>query len=535
MDDNELPEGWTTATIGDTAEYINGRGFKKSEWEGDGRPIIRIQNLTGTADEFNYTTLDVDEKYVVPPDTILVSWSATLDAFRWHGPEGVLNQHIFKVVPNEELVNEDFLFWLLKREIQEMVRSAKLQGSTMKHIRRDSFLDHEFPLPPELEQRRIADRLDAIQSRTQKTGETLDQVPDRIDEYRQSVLNAAFTGQLTADWRVDHPELKSASKLLQTLKGERRDFWEANYRWERYDSKGKEPPSGWKDRFKEFEQPDDSNLKDLPDSWTWVQVRQAGQVQLGRQRAPEYHEGDNMCPYLRVANVFEDQIDTSDVKEMHFSERDFKKYKLEEGDILINEGQSLELVGRPAMFRGEVENACFQNTLIRFRGYNSLDRSFALIIFRAFLHNGRFADVARQTTSVAHLGSTRFSKMPFPLPPLPEQKEIARRANQRLEKIDEMAAHVDGARKRLDHLDRSVLAKAFRGDLVETEAERARREDRDYETAEELLQRVQGEPSTPAETDSSASDGPDPDEEPVQVNENGQFEMKVVKDEEVKM
>ena len=104
MPDNELPEGWTTATIGDTAEYINGRGFKKSEWEGEGRPIIRIQNLTGTADEFNYTTLDVDEKYVVPSGTILVSWSATLDTFRWHGPDGVLNQHIFKVVRNEALV-----------------------------------------------------------------------------------------------------------------------------------------------------------------------------------------------------------------------------------------------------------------------------------------------------------------------------------------------------------------------------------------------------------------------------------------------
>src|SRR5258708_3170634 len=83
-------------TLGEVGEYINGRGFAKSEWSTHGRPIIRIQDLTGTGDAPNYYAGWVEDKYLVQPDDLLVSWAATLGAFIWRGPEGWLNQHIFK-------------------------------------------------------------------------------------------------------------------------------------------------------------------------------------------------------------------------------------------------------------------------------------------------------------------------------------------------------------------------------------------------------------------------------------------------------
>lgn len=101
--------------------------------------------------------------------------------------------------------------------------------------------------------------------------------------------------------------------------------------------------------------------------WPVVKVQEAGHVQLGRQRAPKYQSGKHTRPYLRVANVFEDRIDLSDVLSMDFDDSDFKTYRLRHGDILLNEGQSTELVGRPAMWREELPECCFQNTLIRFR------------------------------------------------------------------------------------------------------------------------------------------------------------------------
>lgn len=90
-------------------------------------------------------------------------------------------------------------------------------------------------------------------------------------------------------------------------------------------------------------------------------VRETGEVQLGRQRAPKYQTGAHTRPYLRVANVFDGYFDYSDVLEMDFDERDFETFKLEQGDILLNEGQSRELVGRCAIYDGAI-NASRINT-----------------------------------------------------------------------------------------------------------------------------------------------------------------------------
>src|SRR5436309_706375 len=108
-------------------------------------------------------------------------------------------------------------------------------------------------------------------------------------------------------------------------------------------------------------------LPALPPGWCWAKVCEVGAVKLGRQRSPEHHTGDHMRPYLRVANVYEDRIDLSDVLEMNFTPEEFEQYQLRYGDILLNEGQSLEWVGRPAMYRDELPGSCFQNTLVRFR------------------------------------------------------------------------------------------------------------------------------------------------------------------------
>src|SRR6266702_4096892 len=100
--------------------------------------------------------------------------------------------------------------------------------------------------------------------------------------------------------------------------------------------------------------------------WYWSTVREYGTIQLGRQRSPEHESGKHITPYLRVANVFDGYIDYSDVLTMNFTPSERRTYDLRRGDILLNEGQSLELVGRCAVYDGP-DGVCFQNTLIRYR------------------------------------------------------------------------------------------------------------------------------------------------------------------------
>jgi type I restriction enzyme, S subunit len=168
----------------------------------------------------------------------------------------------------------------------------------------------------------------------------------------------------------------------------------------------------------------DSPLGRIPKDWEVLRVEEVGSVRLGRQRSPKHQSGRFTTPYLRVANVFDGWIDYTDVLSMDFTPTEKEIYGLLAGDILLNEGQSLELVGRSAMYEGEPNQYCFQNTLVRFRAFDENDPGYCQMVFKFWLDTGRFRDVARQTTSVAHLGADRFAQMPFPRPSLEEQQAI---------------------------------------------------------------------------------------------------------------
>ena len=173
-----------------------------------------------------------------------------------------------------------------------------------------------------------------------------------------------------------------------------------------------------------------------------------------------------MAPYLRVQNVFEDRLDLSDVMSMDFAGKDFERYQLHPGDILLNEGQSPQFLGRPAMYRGEMPGVCFTNSLIRFQSLPHVDGEFALLVFRHQMHSGRYVTEGAITTNIAHLSAGRFGSVEFPLPPLDEQREIVRRAKVLLTFSDNLEARLGTAAEAADRLTPAVLAKAFRGELV---------------------------------------------------------------------
>src|ERR1700744_4774868 len=137
-------------------------------------------------------------------------------------------------------------------------------------------------------------------------------------------------------------------------------------------------------------------MSKLPAGWEYKRVDQVGEVQLGRQRSPAMLFGPWMRPYLRVANVLDGYIDYSDVLEMNFNPTEAQIFELVPGDILINEGQALDLVGRCAIFNGP-PGMCFQNTLLRFRGHTVLP-GFAAAVFKYWLDHGVFRRQSRQTT-----------------------------------------------------------------------------------------------------------------------------------------
>lgn len=147
----------------DVADYVNGFAFKPDDWKLSGKKIIRIQNLTGSSSEYNYTDRnDIPEKYYVHKGDLLISWSATIGFYFWnYEEEAVLNQHIFNVICNDKILKK-YLYYLKDVVINKI--KALTHGNTMTHITKPMFNNIEIPLPPMSVQEEIVKELDAYQS-----------------------------------------------------------------------------------------------------------------------------------------------------------------------------------------------------------------------------------------------------------------------------------------------------------------------------------------------------------------------------------
>ena len=144
----ELPTGWRWARVDDTGWHVNGLAFKSQDWKPAGSPIIRIQNLTNPAAPFNYAEGPFPEDRMVEDGDILVSWSATLNAFLWDRGTAVVNQHIIKVIPDERAVTAPFLLHQLRYCVRDMAESEAAHGLVMQHVNRGPFLSFGVGSPP---------------------------------------------------------------------------------------------------------------------------------------------------------------------------------------------------------------------------------------------------------------------------------------------------------------------------------------------------------------------------------------------------
>lgn len=148
--------------LGNIATYINGYPFQPSDWADEGKPIIRIQDLTGTTYQTNRYSGNIDKKYFVKKGDILISWSASLGVYVWEGEDALLNQHIFKVVFNKIEVDKMYFVYQLSSLLKRFAHEA--HGATMKHLTKPVFDSIPFSLPSLDEQRQIATIFNKIES-----------------------------------------------------------------------------------------------------------------------------------------------------------------------------------------------------------------------------------------------------------------------------------------------------------------------------------------------------------------------------------
>ena len=164
--------------LGDVATYINGYAFKPSDWSNEGKPIIRIQDLTDNSYQMNRFNGRIPEKYYVKKGDVLISWSASLGVYRWTGEDAVLNQHIFKVVFDKTEVDKEFFII----QAEKILKDAQTQthGATMKHLTKPMFDSLRFYYPPLAEQREIVMKMGAVRRSIEKRKAQLKKLDDLV-------------------------------------------------------------------------------------------------------------------------------------------------------------------------------------------------------------------------------------------------------------------------------------------------------------------------------------------------------------------
>ena len=396
---------------------------------------------------------------------------------------------------DQEQVDRTYLchvinFLGVRKQIEELQT-----GTTRKRISRRNLAKVRIPLPLINEQRRITAKIGALFSELDSGIAILVEARAQLGTYRQAVLKNAFEGKLTAQWREENRfSLDTREQIVSRIEYEREarfrkqlEEWKVLIKqWQDGDEIGKRPIRPRKpkavDTLAEAER---SKVKGLPFGWIWLSAESLGTVQLGRQRSPRNRSKDYPTKYLRAANITEHGLDLTDVLDMDFAPHEFATYRLKKGDLLLSEASgSVAQVGKPAIWKEQLQNCCFQNTVIRHRSHCADFSDYLLWLYRYYYIIGRFAQVAGGV-GINHLSASRFAQVMLPICSALEQKTVVSQLEEIFTEIEGREHDIEVALEQAEVLRRSILSKAFVGELVP--------QDMNDETASDLIKRIGAE------------------------------------------
>lgn len=416
---SELPPGWAITTISDITAYLS-RGKQPKYTSYSNLPVINqrairwfgIQNVyLKYVDPIQFEQWE-SERFIQAGDIL---WNSTGTGTLGRAclvkphdlePPKVVDSHVTIVRPNQAAVDPRFLFsWIQSSEVQENIVSLATGATNQIELSRATIASMRIPIAPLKEQKQIADKLDSLLGRVNACRDRLERIPRILERFRQSVLNAATSGQLTEEWR----DVQSTNKIT---------------RWVSLEDVASELSYG-------------SSAKSSP----------SGSV-----------------PVLRMGNIQEGKLDwnnlvfTSDTKEI-------EKYKLLTGDVLFNRTNSPELVGKTAVYKGE-RPAIYAGYLIRIRCSANLLPDYLNYCLNSPVGRDYCWQVKSDAVSQSNINARKLAAFQFELPHIEEQAEIVCRTETLFAYADRLEVRYQNALRQVEQLKSALLSTAFRGELV---------------------------------------------------------------------
>jgi type I restriction enzyme S subunit len=449
---DDLPDGWTVTTARSIADVVGGGTPKSSESENfseDGHAWITPADLSGFRELYiRRGRRDLSDKglrscsaVLMPKGTVLMSSRAPIGYVAIAANTVCTNQGFKSFVCHSDIDPEFVYFWLrfITLYLQEMG-----SGSTFMEISGSRAQEVPTLLAPAVEQRRIAAQIKRILPSVNSACDHLSSVPSILKRFRQAVLAAACSGRLTEDWRSTQ------------------------------------------------NQRDEDATGEIPVGWRSVQLAKVADTidPNPSHRYPSYENGT--VPILateQFRGLNDWDLSTAKLVAPSFYAERNATHGFKKDDIVFARKGRLGLARRPP----DVEKYVFSHTIFIIRTRSGTLSDYLLWFLRQSSCVAWLLHEMNSNTGVPTLGKSYMEKLPVQLPPFEEQEEIVRRLEALFKLADCIENRVIRATKRAEKLTHSILAKAFRGELVPTEAELARREGREYEPASVLLERIRRE------------------------------------------
>ncbi|AUT04717.1 hypothetical protein CLI64_30235 (plasmid) [Nostoc sp. CENA543] len=475
-----LPKNWIYSKIEEIAEISMGQSPPGDSYNVDG---VGIPLINGPV-EFGSTPFSktIKSKFTTLPtkmckegDLILCVRGSTTGRMNIAGFDACIGRGVAAIRSH---IYQQYLNIFIHFNQYQIHRLGT--GSTFPNVSADILNKIVIPLPPLNEQRRIVAKIEALKARSQRVKEELEDIPQLLDQFRQSVLAAAFRGDLTADWREQNPDIEPATVLLDRIQKKRQKQYQKAC--EEAKKKGYKKPR--KIFIDEIPLVEDEFSDYLPALWRVTNIDFLAHVTklAGFEYTKHMKLEDNGdIPVVRAQNVQMGMFVPENIKYISKDVSDFlERSQLHGREILM-------------VFIGAgTGNVCLAPKDGRWHlapnvakiDVDGIHTKYLLFYLQSPIGQKNTLFWAKATAQ-ASLSMETIRKITVYLPPLEEQQKIVCRVESLLQVIDRIEQQYQQAKTDIDQLDQSILAKAFRGELVP--------QDPNDEPASVLLERIRAE------------------------------------------
>jgi type I restriction enzyme S subunit len=497
----DLPENWSWTIASEVCASVRDGTHDTPKYVEKGIPLITSKNLREGEIDFStakFITLEdhqqISIRSGVEDGDVLFAMIGTVGnpvLVKTNKEFSIKNVALFK--KNDSVIDSRYLkSWLSSFTLDKLLeKQGLLKGTTQKFIPLGNLRNLPTPLPPLNEQRRIVAKIEALKARSQRVKEELEAIPALLDQFRQSVLAAAFRGELTADWREKNPDVEPASVLLERIRAERRRRWE-EAELEKMKAQGKTPKDDkWKEKYKEPELINQEDFQEIPEGWCWVKLEElVSDIPRSMQSGPfgsnllhsEFQDTGILA--IGIDNVLDGRFTLGSQHRISLEKyKELEKYTARPLDVLIT---VMSTVGRCCVVPPDIETAIITKHVYRIFPEHKLINSYflmnALRGSTAVLRQIR-GEIRGQTRP--GINGETLRNLIIPVPPRLEQEQILAALNENCDSMNRVSRILNELAVETSLLDQSILAKAFRGELVP--------QDPNDEPASVLLERIRAE------------------------------------------